>query len=214
MNLNQLQRIMPQAPIEWLHELAARMPIWGIDTPHEVASFLAQIAHESAGLTRLEENLNYSAQRLPQVWIRFAENPKDPPPARRPNVSALQYARRPVALANFVYANRLGNGDEASGDGWRYHGRGAIQLTGRRNYQACAEGTGEPLIEMPDLLLSARVGVLSACWYWSAKDIDLLDDDDDVLAETRLINGGEIGLAERQAHFDRALMILSEETVP
>ena len=210
-NVALLSRILPRAPVAWLHELAAQMPVWGIDTPNEMASFVAQLAHESAELTRLEEGLRYSAQRLPQVWKRFAENPADLPALRRPNALAFKYANDPVALANFVYADRLGNGDEASGDGWRYHGRGPIQMTGRANYQACAGGINEPdLVQFPELLCTPRAGIRSACWYWMAKDLDILDDDDDVLAETRVVNGGEHGRVERQAYFSRALLILRE----
>lgn len=196
---DKLSLVMPRAPAAWLAELAHQAPAWGIDTPNEIASFVAQLAHESAEFTRLEENLSYSAQRLVQVW-----------PRRFSSLALAQpCAHNPERLANRVYADRLGNGDEASGDGWRYRGRGPIQLTGRHNYAACAAGINEPLIDFPELLLVPRVGIRSACWYWRAKDLDLLDDDEDVTLETRRVNGGEHGLAQRKTYFDKTLALLS-----
>lgn len=201
---------MPRAPSPWLEELARQMPEYGIDTDNEVASFIAQLAHESMEFTRLEESLNYSPARLPQVWPRFALNPDAPPAARMPNHLAFKYARNPVALANCVYANRMGNGDEASGDGWRYHGRGPIQLTGRNNYTACSRDTGLPLLQQPQLLLTARAGIASACWYWMARGLDRHDDDDDIRTETRLVNGGQQGIRDREHYFRTAAAVLQQ----
>lgn len=193
-----LQQTMPRAPRAWLDVMATELPKWGIDMPYEVASFVAQIAHESVDLTHLEENLNYSAERLMQVW-----------PRRFPSFEIAQkYERMPEKLANYVYANRLGNGEEASGDGWRYHGRGPIQLTGRRNYAACGANLGEDLLGNPGLLLTPVVGIQSALWFWRSNNLDELDDDADVRLETRRINGGETGLVHRQAAFDHFLKIL------
>jgi putative chitinase len=199
MNVAQLSRVLPKAPVAWLAELVTQMPEWGIDTPNEIASFLAQLAHESDEFTRLEENLNYSARRLMQVW-----------PKRFPTLAdAEPFAFHPEALANRVYANRMGNGNELTGDGWRFRGRGPIQLTGRSNYQKCGDAIDEPLELEPGLLLQPRVGIRSACWFWSAAGLDVLDDDDDVRAETRKINGGEHGLLQRDAYFRKALHILT-----
>lgn len=190
-----LQPVLPRAPRAWLEVIVAECPKAGIDTQHEVASFLAQCAHESNEFTRLEENLNYSAERLMQVW-----------PRRFPTLAiAQQYARQPHKLANHVYANRIGNGDEASGDGWRFHGRGPIQLTGRRNYTACGEDIGADLVTHPELLLTPFTGIRSALWFWRAMNLDELDDDEDVRLETRRINGGEIGLEHRQKLFNHIL---------
>jgi putative chitinase len=195
-----LQKAMPKAPEAWLEVLPGELFSSGIDTLHEVASFLAQVAHESNEFTRLEENLSYSAERLMQVWPkRFASFE-----------FAQRYEHSPTRLANYVYANRIGNGEEASGDGWKFHGRGPIQLTGRRNYTACGEDIGADLIAHPELLLTPHTGIRSALWFWRTMNIDELDDDDDVRAETRKINGGETGLAQRQAYFDRIKEILEQ----
>lgn len=194
-----LHRILPRAPEEWLFALADALPRSAIDTPNEVASFVAQVAHESAEFTRLEENLNYSAERMMQVW-----------PRKFPTVAVTTpYVRNPVKLANYVYASRMGNGDEASGDGFRFRGRGPIQLTGRDNYQRCAAATGYPLLEEPELLVAPEPGIASALWFWVTRGLDAHDDDTDVTAETKLVNGGTHGLAQRQKYFDLALKALS-----
>ena len=193
---------MPRAPRAWLEALADEMPRWQIDTATEIASFVAQLAHESVELTRLQENLNYSAERLMQVW-----------PKRFPTMElARAYARNPQKLANFVYSGRMGNGPAESNDGWRYRGRGPIQLTGRNNYRACGEGIGAPLLEHPDLLLTPTAGIRSACWYWVSRGLDALDDDTDVRAETRAVNGGTHGLLDRQRYFDIAFAALRKHT--
>ena len=190
-----LQPILPRAPRAWLQTAIEECPKAGIDTPHEFASFLAQCAHESNEFTRLEENLNYSAERLMQVWPR--------------RFTAFDFAQRyeysPERLANYVYSNRIGNGDEASGDGWRFHGRGPIQLTGRRNYTACGEDIGADLIGHPELLLTPHTGIRSALWFWRTMNLDEMDDDEDVRLESRRINGGETGLAHRQQLFNHIL---------
>ena len=192
---NLLRQVMPRAPVGWLEALVEEAPKWGIDTVIELASFAAQLAHESVEFTRLEESLNYSAERLMQVW-----------PKRFPTIEAASlYARQPERLANFVYASRLGNGLPASGDGWTFRGRGPIQITGRQNYMHCAFDIGQPVDRQPELLLTPRIGILSACWFWRVNDIDLHDDDLEVRAETRLVNGGEHGLAQRQAYFDKLI---------
>lgn len=193
-----LQATMPKAPSAWLAVMADELPKHGVDTPNEIASFIAQVAHESNELTHLEENLNYSAERLMVVW-----------PKRFPTFEVAQrYEHVPERLANYVYANRMGNGDEASGDGWRFHGRGPIQLTGRRNYAACGADIGEGLLVVPELLLTPSVGIRSALWFWRMMNLDELDDDRDVKVETRRINGGETGLADRQRYFNHCLRIL------
>lgn len=203
-----LQTILPRAPVVWLGAMVDNLPRFGIDTPHEVASFLSQMAVETNEFTRLEENLNYSASRMAQVWKRFAANPEELDFRKRlPNTLAARYEHAPEQLANFIYANRMGNGDEASGDGWRFHGRGP-QLTGRGNYTRCAAWIGHDIVTYPELLLSPITGIRAACWYWLRFALDGMDDDDDVRAETRAFNGGETGLAQRQTYFNLALPIL------
>ena len=193
--IQNLRMALPKAPDVWLSALVSEMPRWGIDSPNEVASFVAQLAHETSELTRLEENLNYSAAGLQATW-----------PKRFPTIAiAQQYARNPQRLANYVYANRLGNGPPESGDGWLFRGRGPIQLTGKKNYEVCGNGIGAQLTTRPELLLTPVVGIRSACWYWTNRGLDLLDDDDDVRAETRIVNGGDHGLAQRQAYFNKLM---------
>ena len=206
-----LKRALPKASEAWLEVLPEELPKWGIETPNEVCSFLAQVCHESDYFTRLEENLNYSAGRMAQVWPRFALNPGVVPAQRVPNDLAKLYERQPQALANYIYADanrtsKLGNINP--GDGWLFRGRGPIQMTGRDNYIACGKGIGEDLIGYPDRLLTPFAGVRSACWYWQSRGLDALDDDADVRLESRRINGGEVGLAHRQALFNSLIALL------
>lgn len=190
-----LQAALPRAPNAWLQALLDEAPRWGIDSDRELASFAAELAHESREFTHLEEDLHYSAARLLQVW-----------PRRFPTIaSATPYASNPVALANFVYANRNGNGDAASGDGWYFRGRGPIELTFRKNYEMCARAIGAPIVQQPELLLTPTIGIRSACWFWSSHGLDRVDDDDRVDDETRAINGGTLGEAARQAYFDKLI---------
>ena len=169
---------------------------YDIGTPKRQAAFIGQCAVESANFTRLQENLNYSAQRLTQVW-----------PSRFPNISMAEpYANNPEKLADFVYAGRMGNLQD--GDGWKFHGRGLIQLTGRENYANCGSGVGVDLIDNPDLLLTPKYAVLSAGWYWNKKGLNALADTQEYGAMTRRINGGLTGLDERIAKITKALQVL------
>lgn len=204
-----LRTALPKAPLPWLEVIVTELPRHGLDTPHEVASFLAQCAHESNEFTRLEENLNYSASRMAQVWKRFAANPNEKDLKKRiPNDLATKYQHNPEALANFVYANIIGNGDEASGDGWSFRGRGPIQLTGRRNYAACDADIKAGILVVPDLLVTPSVGIRSALWFWRVNKLDEVDDDNDVRIDTRRINGGETGIEHRQKLFNHILRYL------
>ena len=169
---------------------------YDLDTPKRQAAFIGQCAVESANFTRLQENLNYSAQRLTQVW-----------PSRFPNISMAEpYAHNPEKLADFVYAGRMGNLQD--GDGWKFHGRGLIQLTGRENYANCGSGIGVDLIDNPDLLLTPQYAVLSAGWFWNRKQLNLLADTQEYGVMTRRINGGLTGLDERIAKITKALQVL------
>ena len=169
---------------------------YDINTPKRQAAFIGQCAVESANFTRLQENLNYSAQRLTQVW-----------PSRFPNISMAEpYANNPEKLADFVYAGRMGNLQD--GDGWKFHGRGLIQLTGRENYANCGSGIGVDLIDNPDLLLTPKYAVLSAGWFWNKKGLNALADTQEYGAMTRRINGGLTGLDERIAKITKALQVL------
>lgn len=175
----------------WVSWLQGTCKAYQINTPMRIAMFLAQIAHESAGLTRLVENLNYSAEGLMRTW-----------PTRFPTLDvAQQYAREPEKIANRVYANRMGNGDEASGDGWKYRGRGLIQITGKSNYKEFADAIGEDYVADPDLLRQPVNAALSAGWFWAERSINRVADTGSVEAVTKIINGGTHGLADRQRRF-------------
>ncbi|MDW3710703.1 MULTISPECIES: glycoside hydrolase family 19 protein [Pseudomonas] len=194
---NLLLLIFPNARPEagvFISALTPAMSRFSITTPARQSAFLAQCAHESAGFSRLAENLNYSASGLAATWpgrFRGVDG--------QPNALALAYQRRPAVIANHVYANRMGNGDEESGDGWRFRGRGLLQITGRGMYQRCGDALGLPLLEQPDLLLQPEPAVLSAAWFWQSNGLNALADAGDFEAITRRINGGLNGLAERKA---------------
>jgi len=183
----------------WVRPLCRAMQAAAIDTPVRRAAFLAQVVHESQGLSRLEENLVYSAERVVQVWPRHFFLPPDEPAGR---LDAQDAAHAPEALANRVYAHRLGNGDPASGDGWRYRGRGLLQLTGRQHYADAAQALGLPLLDEPDLLLQPDGAARSAVWFWASIDGNARADDNTDDAFVRLtgaINGGRQGLDRRLA---------------
>lgn len=203
----QLKTIMPRADAAtWIDALNAAMEERQINTPQRMAAFLAQIAHESGELTHLEEKLSYSAMRMCQVW-----------PKRFPTLESAQpYARNPERLANRVYAGRLGNGDEASGDGWRYRGRGLIQLTGKSNYERCRQALVDDVAANPDLLLQPRGAARSAAWFWESRGLNELadhepgdDDVEDFETITVKINGGTVGLPDRMDYWEHALQVLS-----
>lgn len=190
---------------KWHHYLVAAMAKFNIVTVNEMASFIAQLSHESAKFSRLEENLNYSADGLAKTWpSRYKDRQTG-----KPNQLAQLLGRRPEAIANNCYANRMGNGDPASGDGWRYHGRGPIQLTGKYNYLRCGKAIGIDLVKNPEALLHPEAGTLAAGWFWQTNGLTEVDDDFDQLRETKIINGGANGLAEREALFKQALSALN-----
>ena len=158
-----------------------------VNTPLRLAHFFAQIDHES-GLKPIEENLNYSAEGLGKTFKKYF-----------PSVAiAYNYARKPELIANLVYANRMGNGNNQSGDGYRYRGRGFIQITGKFNYQKLSKDTNLDYTGTPDLLLTEADAMLSALWFWNDKKLNLLADKDDILKVTKIINGGKNGLEHRQ----------------
>ncbi|MFW4435990.1 glycoside hydrolase family 19 protein [Pseudomonas aeruginosa] len=168
------------------------------------SAFLAQVGHESAQLTRLVENLNYSAQGLANTWpsrYRGADG--------RPSALALNLARHPEAIANNTYANRNGNGDESSGDGWRFRGRGLLQITGRKNYRAAGTGLGLPLEAEPELLEQPEHAARSSAWWWAAHGLNGLADSGRFALITRTINGGMNGQVERLELWERAKAVLS-----
>jgi putative chitinase len=200
---NQLEQIISgnQFVDEWYTALISVLPEYEINTPHRVAAFLAQCAHESANFKVLKENLNYRATSLRRVFPRYF-----------PTLElAEDYANRPnkqEAIANKVYANRMDNGDEASGDGYRFSGKGLIQLTGRYNYTQFAESIDMLLEDVPEYLQTFEGAVKSACWFWTTNNLNRWADNGDMLTLTKRINGGTIGLEDRIKHYKHALSVL------
>lgn len=180
--------------------LAEACPLWEIDEPREVAGFLANCAHECGKFTRFTENLNYSARALRQYW-----------PNRVSEELALQIERKPVLIANTVYANRMGNGDYESGDGWAFRGRGCIQLTGRENYTRFADAWGYDVVSKPEMLAQPEGALVSACWFWKTNGCNELAQLGDWLALRKRVNGGTNGLAEVTALLETALQYLGVE---
>lgn len=199
-----LMRVMPRAGdlvTSFIGPINQAMARWEIVNLARVAPFLAEAAHESGELRHLEESLNYSAEALVCVW-----------PNRFTLESAAAIARNPEAIANAVYANRLGNGPAESGDGYRYRGRGIFQLTGRANYRECSiaiAGDADTLLVNPELLATPEYACESAGWFWKKRGLNELADRGDFEAITKHINGGLIGLADRTAYWRRALVILA-----
>lgn len=188
---------------KWYRALCVFLPEYEINTKLRVAAFLAQTHHESAGFRHLSENLNYRWQSLRRTW------PKHFPT----DAVAQEYAHKPERIANRAYANRMGNGNEASGDGWRYRGQGLIQLTGRHNQARFAEDSGIPLEQVPEYLGTFDGAVHSACWFWSENNLNHWADRRDMITLTRRINGGENGLDDRIHQYNRALKILNSDSL-
>lgn len=168
------------------------------DNPRRVAGFLAQVAHESGGFNFVKENLNYSADGLRKIFPKYFPN----------DDLAKQYARQPEKIANRVYANRMSNGPEESGDGYRFCGRGLIQLTGRANYTKFAEDLGMSIEDTIAYLETPNGAVASAGWFWDNNKLNQYCDSNDFITLTKRINGGTIGLADRQHHFEIAMKYL------
>jgi putative chitinase len=187
----------------WVEPIQRACKRFDINTVRRVAAFLAQMAHESSLKEGREENLNYSAKRLTEVWPnRF---PPEPVGGQR---RADYYARNPERLANFVYANRMGNGPESSGDGWKFRGAGPMQLTGRSNWTGFADAMGMSIDQALAYGRTLEGGVMSAAWFWNVNDLNRLADTPGVTDETRRINGGTHGLADREARFNRTVAAL------
>ncbi len=192
------QMVKNQYLDHWYEALEQLLDDYEINTPLRVSHFIAQCAHESGNFVFIKENLNYKAASLRKVFGKYF--PTDE--------LAAAYANKPQMIANRVYANRMGNGDEASGDGWRYCGRGLIQLTGKDNYTFFAGSLGITVEEASEYLETFEGAAQSACWYWEQNNLNRFADAHDVKGLTRAINGGYIGLADRESHTAHALHIL------
>ena len=199
----QLRELLPRNPYvqHWHKALAQLFPDYQINTPRRMAAFIAQCAHESASFTALVENLNYRWQTLRKLFPKYF--PSDE--------LAQDYAGRPnkqEAIANRIYASRMGNGDEASGDGYRYRGRGLIQLTGKSNYTWFAASLEITPEEATEYLGTFEGAAQSACWFWETNKLNQWADAEDILTLTKRINGGTIGLDDRIKHYNHALHVL------
>jgi putative chitinase len=188
-----LSKLEGHIPSEVINQIPDTMETFKIHTPLRLAHFLAQCGHESAGFKATEENLNYSSKALLAVFGKYFDDE-----------TAEQYHRKPEMIANRVYANRMDNGDEDSGDGWKYRGRGYIQLTGKHNYSKFNESVEDDVVESPELV-KEKYPLLSAAWFWSSNGLNRLadggDTDEVVTKVTKRVNGGTIGLEDRIKHF-------------
>jgi putative chitinase len=190
-------------PDGWVESMNSTFPLYEINTPQRIAAFLAQCGHESGGFTVFEENLNYSAQGLCNIFKKYF-----------PTLDSAQpYARKPEMIANKVYANRMGNGPESSGDGYKYRGRGPIQLTGKSNYTAFAKemfDNWQEVVENPDWVTWDKdFALMSAIWFWNKTGLNKEADAGDIKTMTRKINGGFIGLEDRIKHYNEAIHLLT-----
>lgn len=163
-----------------------------INTINRVSGFIAQCAHESAEFTVMKENLNYSAQGLLKIFGKYFDN-----------VTAAKYARKPEMIASRVYGGRMGNGVESTGDGYKFRGRGFIQLTGKDNYTAFAKSINKTLDETIAYLETFAGALESACWFWKSRNLNISCDANDIVAMTKKINGGTHGLDDRKAKYEK-----------
>jgi putative chitinase len=201
----QFHHLFPRAqdPQGWVDSMNNVFPNYELDSPKRIAAFLAQCGHESGGWTVFEENLNYSAKGLMGIFKKYFPD----------ETTATAYQRQPEKIANKVYANRMGNGPESSGDGWKYRGRGPIQLTGKDNYRAFAKemfDDWENLFNNPDWVNADRdFALMSAIWFWNKNKLNREADAGDIKTMTRKINGGYIGLEDRIHHYEDAIKLLT-----
>jgi len=187
---------LPVAAI-WVDALNKVLVKYDINTNLRISHFLAQVCHECGKFSVLEENLNYKAESLVSVFPKYFTNTNAP-----------SYAHNKIAIGNRVYANRMGNGNEASGDGYKYRGRGCIQITGKSQYDLCGTGIGLNLLKSPDLLTTPINALMSAGWFWDKHNLNVLADKDDINSITKVINGGLNGIDDRTSLLNNCKKIL------
>ena len=183
----------------WADAAMEILPKYDINTPNRIAGFFAQCGHESMNFTVLSENLNYRAETLEKLFSKYFS---------KAGRNAADYAKQPEKIANVIYASRMGNGDTASGDGYRFRGRGVVQLTGRDNYTAFGKTIGLTAEEVIDYVTTKKGALESACWYWASRNINAVCDVNDITKMSKLVNGATIGLEDRRKHYEQALSIL------
>ena len=189
----------------WEQPLKDILAKYQINTPQRIAMFIAQCGHESLNFTVLEENLNYSAKGLNAVFGKYFQ---------RAGRDANAFHRQPERIANVVYADRMGNSNAASGDGWKYRGRGVIQLTGAHNYAMFADAVGKKLSQIIEYVSTKDGALESACWFWNRNDLNRYADNGDIKSATKRINGGYNGLSDREHHYHRAMSVLDGSYKP
>ena len=189
---------------EWYSAMSLLFSKYDINSPTRIAGFVAQCGHESQNFKTLEENLNYSADGLNKIFPKyFIKAGRD----------AQAYHRQPEKIANIVYADRMGNGNTSSGEGYKFRGRGVIQLTGKDNYSRFAKHVGKSLDETIEYLKSKQGALESACWFWKTNGLNEIADSGDIVVMTKKINGGTIGLEDRKKHYEHALAVLGGKAV-
>jgi putative chitinase len=202
LTLDQLRQFLPRNKYveHWHSALSQLLPDYDIDTPRRIASFLAQCSHESAGFTALKENLNYKPTTLLKLFGKYFT----------PELAAVYCAKpnRQEAIANRIYASRMGNGDEASGDGFKFSGKGLIQLTGKDNYTRFAQSLEITTEDAADYMQTFQGACQSACFFWETTNLNMYAEAMDFETMTKRINGGVIGLEDRKKHYAEALHIL------
>ena len=203
LTLGQLKQMLPKNPYvaDWHEALSQLLPDYDINTPQRIAAFVAQCAHESGNFMVLKENLNYRAATLRKIFPKYFPN----------DAIANDYATRlnkQMHIASRAYANRMGNGDEASLEGWKFCGRGLIQLTGKNNYQAFADSLEMDVNDVPEYLGTFEGAAQSACWFWETNNLNRFADKNDIKGLTKAINGGYIGLEDRIKHYNHALHVM------
>lgn len=185
----------PELADKWVNAINETCEEFAIDSPYRIAGFLSNVAHESAGFKFVSENLNYSAASLMRVWS-----------SRFSTVEIAQrYAMQPEKIANRAYADRMGNGDEASGDGWKFRGRGLIQLTGKNNYVAYSMACDNEALQHPEIVEQPKYAAESAGWFWSVNRLNQLADNQDIVGMAKRINGGINGLDDRQMKYSQVM---------
>jgi putative chitinase len=184
---------------DWYVAISISLPKYNIDTPERIAGFLSQCSHESAGFTALVENLNYRSESLRRVFPKYFPTEQ----------IALKYAHQPIKIASRVYANRMGNGNEESGDGWLFKGRGVIQITGRNNYTAFGNYIGMEIGSLIHYMETFSGAIESACWYWSTRNLNSYCDNEDLVGLSKAINGGTNGLEDRIEKYNKYFEILN-----
>jgi len=204
--VEQVAELLPRIEAQvWFDAMTRVLPKWNIDTVDRVAGFIAQTSHESGGYSVLTENLNYSAEALDKIFPKYF---------KRAGRDARNYHRQPEKIANVIYANRMDNGNENSGDGWRFRGGGILQLTGRYNYTEFGKAEDMSAEEATEFVRSPIGALASACWFWDTNNINKYCDTQDITGMTKRINGGTIGLEDRKKHYAHALEVLGGHYTP